>query len=190
MHVKLSDIGDIILGHTFRGAIVDDPRGNYAVLQAKNIHRDGTVKTEELAMVPLERMKMRALLRDQDVALSNRGTFRAGVFSGQRQNIIAASSLYIIRIHDHGRCLPKYLTIFLSSQTGQVLLEGMNRGTLIKSLPKRSLMELPIPIPALSVQHAVIDIHHNHSTRSELYERKMHLEEHIANQAISILISQ
>lgn len=190
MQKILADIGEIILGHTFREAIVDSPNGNYAILQAKNIRKEGVVQSGELVTTLLEGTKTNALVRGQDVILSNRGTFRAAVFWGDRRNVLAASSVYIIRIHNHDLCLPEYVAIFLNSQKGQILLEAMNRGTLIKSLPKKSLSDLSLPIPSVAKQKAVIDIYKNFQARTELYKRKVSLEENIANHAISALISQ
>ncbi len=186
----LAEVGEIILGHTFRGAIVDTPNGNYYVLQAKNIRGEGTLEAKDLTATFLDGTKMKALARDRDVVLSNRGTFRAAVFKDARQNVLAASSIYLIRIRDHAQCLPEYLAIFLNSHEGQNLLEGMNRGTLIKSLPKKSLLGLSVPLPALHVQKTVIDIQKNYAARADLYERKLRLEEQIANQTIASLISQ
>ena len=190
MQISITDIGEVILGHSFREAVKNDSNGNYFILQAKNIDRDGKVETEDLPTTFLESTKRKALVQDRDVILSNRGTFRAGVLYGNQKNILAASSLYIIRMHERERYLPEFLAIFLNSQAGQALLEGMNRGTLIKSLPKGSLLELPVPIPPLSTQQTVIDIHRNYSARSNLYERKIRIEERITNKTISTIISQ
>ena len=190
MNKRLEDIGEIILGHTFREAIVDVPTGNYAILQAKNIGREGVVATDDLVSTLLEGTKTNALVYKEDVILSNRGTFRAAVFNDNRHNVLAASSVYIIRIHNREQCLPEYLAIFLNSHEGQNLLEGMNRGTIIKSLPKRSLSELFVPIPSLATQKTVISIYKNFHSRAALYERKFRLEEAVANQSISSLISQ
>lgn len=190
MEKMLEEIGEIVLGHTFREAIENTPDGNYCILQAKNIRGEGAVETKGLVRTFLEGTKTKALVRTEDVILSNRGTFRAGVFKGGGQNILAASSVYIIRIHDHQICLPDYVAIFLNSQEGQNLLESMNRGTLIKSLPKKSLSGLRMPVPPVSKQKAAIDIHKNFHTRLGLYERKSLIEKNVAYKAISALISQ
>lgn len=186
----LEDIGDIILGHSFREAIENTSDGNFSVLQAKNIGSGGSVQTEDLTSTFLEGTRTKALVQDQDVILSNRGTFRAGVFMGNHENVLAASSLYIIRVHDREKCLPEYLAIYLNSREGQLLLESVNRGSLIRSLPKGNLAKLRIPVPSLKIQQSVVDIHNNYQARAELYRRHSHLAEAIANQAISILISQ
>ncbi len=190
MPVSLKNIGDVILGHTFRGAITAQETGSFFVVQAKNVRSNGVVEDETLVQTDLEGTKINAFVKEGDVLLSNRGTFRAGVFYGNQSKVVAASSLYIIRIAHNEKCLPEYLTIFLNSQAGQTLLEGINRGTLIKSLPKKSLMDLPVPLPALAVQKTVIDVQNNYATRVELYERKSRLEAEIAHQTIASLISQ
>jgi len=187
---NLKNIGDVILGHTFRDAIAENEDGKFFVVQAKNVRSNGVVEDENFLQTDLAGTKINAFVKKNDVLLSNRGTFRAGVFYGQQKNIVAASSLYIIRISNHKKCLPEYLTIFLNSLAGQTLLVGINRGTLIKSLPKKNLMDLHIPLPTITVQKTVIDIQKNYVTRADLYERKSRLETEIANQTIASLISQ
>ncbi|MBU2213021.1 restriction endonuclease subunit S [Patescibacteria group bacterium] len=189
MTAYIADIGDIILGHSFRIAITADGEGNFKVLQAKNIKRDGAIELHDLTTTFLEKTRTQAFVKNGDVLLSNRGTFRAALYRGEHQNLIAASSVYIIRIYNTYEVMPEYLTVFLNSIAGQYALGAMNRGTLIKSLPKRSLSELLIPIPTTAKQKLIVDIYRNYQNRAKLYGRKTELEETIANQVITSLFS-
>ena len=189
MQKRLSDIGEIILGHTFRGAIEAAKEGNVAVLQAKNIKREGVLELDEIVNTMLEKTRSQAFVTNGDVLLSNRGTFRAAVYEGNASNVLAASSIYIIRMKNPDVALPEYISVFLNSTQGQYGLEAMNRGTLIKSLPKRSLIDLKVPVPPLKTQKLIVDIYKNYKRRSALYNQKSQLEEEIANQAITSLLS-
>jgi len=188
MTTNLSSIGEVISGHTFRGAIPHDKDGNYAVVQAKNINRDGTVDHDNLIRTTLERMRSKGTAQDGDVILSNRGTFRSAVFRGDDTNVIAASSLYILRIHQSD-LLPEYLMVFLNSPQGQRMLESLNRGTIIQSIPRQNLLTLDIPVPTAAKQRQAVDIFHNYHSRMTLYERKTDLDEKIANHALSLLLT-
>lgn len=188
MTTKLSAIGEVISGHTFRGAIPHENDGNYTVVQAKNINKDGTVDNDNLIRTTLERMRSKGIVQDGDVLLSNRGTFRSAVYRGNDTNLIAASSLYILRVKQSD-VLPEFLMVFLNSILGQKSLSILNRGTIIKTIPRQSLLSLDMPVPSLEEQKQAVSIFQNYHARLSLYERKTDLHERVANHALSLLLT-
>lgn len=188
MTTKLSLIGEVILGHTFRSAISHDKNGNFAVVQAKNIHKDGTVDYEELVRITHEKMRSKGTVQDGDVLLSNRGTFRSAVYRGDDTDVIAASSLYILRVQQKS-VLPEFLMIFLNSPLGQKVLSSLNRGSIIQTIPRQNLLDLCIPMPSLEKQQQAVSIFHNFHSRIALYGRKIDLHEKITSHALSLLLT-
>ncbi|MBU0457827.1 restriction endonuclease subunit S [Patescibacteria group bacterium] len=188
MTTKLSSVGEVISGHTFRGAIPHDKDGNYAVVQAKNINKDGTIDNNDLERTIIEKMRSKGTVQDGDVLLSNRGTFRSAVYRGDDTNVIVASSLYILRVQQSD-LLPEYLMVFLNSPLGQQHLGILNRGTIIQSIPRQSLLSLDVPVPTIKKQHTAISIYQNYHSRIALYERKTDLHEQVANHALSLLLT-
>ena len=188
MKTMLSSIGEVISGHTFRGAILHEKDGNYTVIQAKNINKDGTVDSEELIRTTLEKMRSKGTVQDGDVILSNRGTFRSAVFRGDDTNVIAASSLYILRLQ-RSDVLSEYLMVFLNSSLGQKALGILNRGTIIQAIPRQSLLSLNIPVPTLEKQKQAVSIFQNYHSRIVLYKRKTDLHEKIASHTLSLLLT-
>lgn len=187
VQIKLNSLEEVILGHTFRGAILEESSGNCYVLQAKNIKAEGDL-SHEFTRINLEFSRAKGIVKDGDVILSNRGTFRAAVYRGNQKNIIAASSVYILRVKKH-QILPEYLAIYLNSEVGQNALQNLNRGTLIKSLAKSDLLELSIPLPTPEKQKIIIAIQVNYIARKKLYAEKSELHQNIASYAINYLVT-
>ena len=101
-NMKLKDTVLIISGYTFRTALSEGKSGNIAVVQAKNIAPGVPITREtELPKVSLEQKVLKATIQDGDVLLASRGTmtggFKAALVTDPAQNMIAASSAYILR---------------------------------------------------------------------------------------------
>ena len=189
MQYKLTDIAKIILGHTLRGAVVESVDGNCSLLQAKDIEENGNL-SPSLTMTNIEASRAQGFARKWDVVLSNRGNFRAALYLGEQDNILATSSVYILRV-DRAKIIPEYLVVYLNSKTGQDTLHNLNQSTLIKSLTKSDLMNLTIPVPTLEQQQKIIDVQANYLARKKLYIKKSKIHEDIASYAINhLLISQ
>ena len=187
MNLKITDFAEIALGHTFRGAIEEGINGNYRVIQAKNINSNRDLNAD-LISIHLDSSRTKGVVKNNDVLLSNRGSFKSAVYYGNSKNLIASSSLYVLKIKNN-KVLPEYLSIYLNSSLGQKSLLECNRGAFIKSLPKSNLVDLTIPVPTLEKQERIIKIHDNYSNRERLYVRRAELQKNIADGAISNLIT-
>ncbi len=184
----LKDIAEIITGFTFRGALVSDQNGKTQVLLAKNINEDGTIAYHELTNISLEPPRTNAFVSKNDVLLSSRGVFRAGVFEKEANNIIVASSVFILRITNQN-ILPKYLSIYLNSAIGQNSIAKILTGSTIKTILRKTLEKLEVPVPPLVVQDQIIAISNNWNKRESLLNQKINLNKNIAEGAIKQLLT-
>ena len=189
MHSKLKEITDIIAGYNFRTALINDDKGDMSVVQAKDILKNNQVNFQELPKVTINNLRSSATLEKDDVLLSCRGVFRAGVLSEDLKNAIGSASLYILRINID-KVLPRYLSIYLNSNAGQKQIQQILSGTIIKSILRRELENLPVIIPSLQKQKQIIEIYMNWQKRKELLNRKITLNNNIAKGAINHLLTQ
>ena len=188
MEFRLSNLVQVVVGHTFRTAIAHDEKGNFDVVQAKNINSTGALD-RDLTKTNIEKTRTKAFVQNGDILLTNRGAFRAAQYEGADKNIIAASSLYILRVNDLEKLLPKYLAIYLNSKAGQISLDSKNRGATVRSLPKSSLLDIVVPIPSPKDQKRIISINENYKNREHMYKRKAQLHKEIAHETIYKLIT-
>lgn len=184
----LKEISEIIAGYTFREALKNDPSGEIQVLLAKNINDDGSINHSELTQINLALPRANAFTKKDDVLLSSRGIFRAGVFNIETKNTIAASSLFILRIKSKN-VLSQYVSIYLNSEAGQNSIQKILTGSTIKTILRGALENLSIPIPPLAVQKMIIEISDNWQKREKLLNHKINLDKNIAEGTIKQLLT-
>ena len=108
--------------------------------------------------VPITTIEMEGVEPLPDVG-SNGITAEAGRLvmpvAGHLMPVAATSSVALVRTHE--RLEPRFLAALLRSPVYRNWLSGHARGTAIQHLPVRTLRRLPVPVPALKVQHTVLD---------------------------------
>ena len=189
MQVKiLKEISIITAGYTFRKALNHEKTGQSKVVLAKHIKEDGTVNYPEFIRITQSAFNTNAFVHKNDVLLSSRGVFRAGVIREEVKNTIAASSIFIIRI-TVDNVIPEYLAIYLNSEAGQSSIQKILTGSTIQTILRRALENLKIPIPALSTQKEIVEISENWKKREKLLEQKVNLNKNITEGTIKYLLT-
>jgi type I restriction enzyme S subunit len=187
---ELKDIAEVIAGYSFRTALHDKANASSFVLQAKNILDDSVVDMENLDGIDFENYRSRAVVKNGDVVISSRGTFRAGLVKFKKKyekEIIASSSVYILRLKKEN-ILSEYLAIYLNSIEGQKKLNERVTGATIKSIRRSDLGNIEIIIPSIKEQEKIIDIYNiNNKLRKSLTD-KINLINNINEVAINKLL--
>lgn len=180
--MMLKNICDISLGYSFRGAIPFDSRGNYCVVQAKNILND---EFSTLERVSLETLNERVVLKEGDVLLTNRYRFIAKTYYPEKKGVcIAASSVFILRTRND-LFSSEYLTAYINSNEGQKQIAKFIETMTIPSLIKENIENLVIPDLSLKNQAEIVSLTKDFSEYSKLITKKLTLEEKIINQFIN-----
>lgn len=184
----LKDIAEVIAGYSFRTALRGKDNASLFVLQAKNILDSSIVDEENLDGIDFENYRSKAVVKKGDVVISSRGNFRAGSVSLEAKDIIAASSVYILRLKKE-TVLPEYLAIYLNSVEGQKQLIESATGAAIKAILKKDLENISVVVPSVEKQEKIIRLYHTSKKLQKALVRKIHLISNINEVAINKLLN-
>jgi restriction endonuclease S subunit len=182
---KLKNIANVSLGYSFRGSVKNKKGGNMLVVQAKNAKDSLYIDSEdELIKVDHPVYEDRLVLLN-DIILTSRGYFHASV-SKIDSNMIASSSVYILRSKNTNILLPEYLALYLNSPQGQASINRNQTGSMIKVMLKPDLENIEIPIPNIEKQKTVIQLFKTINSMQNILLKKQTL----LNQTFNGLLSQ
>lgn len=195
MYMKISNFSEVINGYTFRGAIETTKNGDIFVLQAKDIVLGQNITSiDKLTPIAFTGTRTASFLQKNDVLIVSRGmgvgSFRSAIFSLDTSNIIASSSLLILRINKK-EVLPEYISLYFNSVEGQNKILETVAGSYIRAISRKKFEEeIKIPIPPLEVQHSLIELNQNIKQQEKIYDRKKQLKQEIINATITNLIKK
>lgn len=184
----LKDIAEVIAGYSFRTALQGKDNASLFVLQAKNILENSIVDEENLDGIDFENYRSKAIVKKGDVVISSRGSFRSGSVSLEAKNIIAASSVYILRLKKE-TVLSEYLAIYLNSVEGQKQLIESATGAAIKAILKKDLENISVVVPSVEKQEKIISLYHTSKKLQKALVKKMNLISNINEVAINKLLN-
>ncbi len=166
--IWLSDLASVTTGYPFRSKILEVKDSRTLVVQMrdacafKGINWSGCVATK-----PLNTPQQK--LMDQDILLATRGNhFYAVLVDGMPKGfeVVAAPHFFVIRCRD--RLNPRYLCWILNQNQAQNYLELEAMGSTIKSLRKDVVEKIPIPLPPIKTQEALVKIIANHKKQETI----------------------
>ncbi len=185
MYRKIHEVATVIAGYTFRGAVTPDSAGSIRVFQAKDlVQGEPVVNIDALTRISQDASGNSGYLKKSDVLLVARGmrsgAFRSTVFLSDVLNVIASSSVHIIRVTITD-VIPEYISHYLNSKEGQDSLSEIVSGSYIGAIPRKELENIKIPIPNLNKQQTIVDLHRNIREQQRILERKNEIKENIIN---------
>lgn len=171
---KLGEVADIQLGITLRGSDASrhDPAGTHRLIRISDLSDDGSVSFGEPSLIKLSPTDAnRYEVKPGEVLLAARGTrMTAAVFYGGDGPCVVGGQFLVIRPRNHA-IEPEYLRWYLNLPSIQEKLLSFARGSYVRSLPAKDLVELEIPLPPLAHQHAVAELNRLRIREKELMLR-------------------
>jgi len=185
MQTKIKNIADVIVGYTFRRAIEEEKKGDIFVLQAKNVTlHEYITDTANLLTIFSNTFRSAARLQCNDVIIVSRGmgagTFKSSVFKSTNQNTIASSSVLVIRLKSKA-ILPEYLSLYLNAKDGQMAISQIVSGSHFKTLLRRNLQNLEIPVPPIETQKTIMKLCDTMHDQEKLIHKMSVIKENVMN---------
>lgn len=195
MYMKMSDLTEVINGYAFRGAIETIKDSDSFVLQAKDIIQGQNITdVKKLTPISFTGTRTASFLQKNDIVIVSRGmgigSFRSAIFDSDNSNVIASSSLLIVRIKKKD-VFPEYVSLYFNSTGGQSKILETVSGSYIQAISRRKFAEeIKIPIPPLKVQQSIINLNKNIELQKEIYDKKKQLNQEVIAEIIKKLTNK
>lgn len=175
-------------GIPLREAVSYHPEGSVHVVQMKDLSPEHGLNLATLTPTHIEDVKADAWLQVGDVLFSGKGSrFFAVPLTDLPERTVASPHLTILRIKDQNLLIPAYLAWIINSEAAQAHLKGSATGAVVQYIPRQSLSQLPIPLPALDIQQRITQVAAAWREERELTEQLNALKGRWLNAALARL---
>lgn len=160
----IREIAVLRAGYPFRTGIRQDPDGEVAVVQGRDVvpgHLHVQPAADGLPRISLQDVRNLDdhLLRPEDVIFMCRGprNCAAAVGLGVPEQAIASGSFHVLR-PDTERVHPAFLAWLLNQTDAQEFMRANSSGTTIQVISLEALRSLPVRLPPLQTQIRVAEL--------------------------------
>ena len=158
--MQLKDIASVSAGYPFRGKIPEVQDSSIIVVQMKDVSIRIGINWNECLKTELTGKKKPEWLTPTDILVAARGNHYYAVQVGEKGSntqAVAAPHFFVLRIN-RSDVLPEFLTWLLNQSPCQKYLEQNAEGSMSKSIRRNILEEVPIAIPTLAKQKAIVEM--------------------------------
>lgn len=154
-YLKLSEIADIQVGYQARGKIEENLDGDFTIIRPQDFSDEGCLRCDE-AMRFSSSSKVDAqkyLITAGDVLFQARGhNHLSYLIEEPLEKAVAANTFYIIRLKEHEKVLPAYLTWWIKQADVQTYFKQEQVVSTIPFISKAVLLNTRIRIPPIEIQ--------------------------------------
>ena len=195
--MQLKHLANISAGHPFRGRIPESPGSGIVAVQMKDASTPDGVNWA--TCVETEPTGHRDdCLQVGDILVAARGSRNYAVLiddalTASGKQAVAAPQFFIVRA-TAARLLPEYLCWFLNQPPCQRYFDLNAEGTLTKAIKRNALDQIPIAVPDLARQQAIVGLAHTLRQELRLIEQLRRngeqLQAAMANQLAADLLAE
>lgn len=157
--LKLSDVIDIHPAHPFRGSIKGIHNGSARAVLMKDVMDDGSIQWDSLIRTELTGRRQPNWLQPDDILFLIRGSRNIAVFLEDVPfNCVISPHFLLLRAKPDAEILPAFAAWQMNQIPAQRYFGISAEGSAQRSIRKGVLSDLPIVIPPMTEQQAVINL--------------------------------
>jgi hypothetical protein len=180
---KLTDVSTVSVGYPFRGVMTEVECTGTFVIQLKDVTLNQNINWSMCLETELTGKRKPEWIKEGDVLFSARGRNNHAVFVENMPNdmkVVASPHFFILRaLNDE--VLPEYLAWLLNQPPCQRHFKKKAEGTLTKSIRRGVIEGVPIIIPSLQKQKAIINIANTIKQEQQILKQLIHNGESTLN---------
>lgn len=178
---NLESIADVQVGYQSRSRIDEDVQGTHYLIQGKDLVKNQVLDLKGCLRFTPERKPEIYAVRTDDILFMARGAEHfAYLISQPLENVLASSSLYIIRVKTD--CiLSSYLVWLLNQISAQAYIQSQSGGGAISFITKSALLQTRIQVPPIEAQSKIVNVVHLWEKERKLQQKLMDRKEQLIN---------
>lgn len=145
-------------GFPFRGAVDALAPGGVAVVQMRNVEED-SIDWPSLVRITLPTKRAPDLLAEGDVIFTTRGRRNfALALEDVTGPAVCSPHFFVLQSREPDRLLPAFLAWQINQKPAQEYFQQAATGSHILNITRAAIESLPIAIPPMEVQRAVLEL--------------------------------
>lgn len=152
----LGDIGNFFRGINVTSKNVQDPNGNYKIINLADI-KNGELDVESLPKYSIENNARVEAYKVEagDIIISNKGTTKICIIPEHDGDVLISQNFIGVRLKYGNN--PQYIKEFLESPIGEYLIESRKTGTAVAMINPKDLKEVPLVYMNREEQNKIIN---------------------------------
>ena len=158
--MKLRKVASITAGYPFRGKLPEVADSRVVVVQMRDVSLTEGIHWADCLGTKLTGKREPDYLKKGDILVAARGSHNYAVHVDQAlptggKQAVAAPHFFVVRLTKND-ILPAFMVWLLNQQPAQRYFEQNAEGSLAKSIRRNVLEEVPVVVPPIARQHAII----------------------------------
>ena len=174
---KLGDIGHFYRGINVTSKNVQDPNGNYKIINMADI-KDGELDIDTLPTYSIENNARVEAYKVEagDIIISNKGATKVCIIPEHEGDVLISQNFVGIRVKSNYNA--EFIKAYLESPIGEYLIDCRKTGSAVSMINLKDLKEIPIVEMSLEAQNKIINeyIEKEKRLKKEMEELQYRLE--------------
>ena len=158
---SLRNVAAVSAGYPLRGSVDELTSGDVAIVQMRNVETASGINWSDVQRIELPSKRPPAFLAAGDIIFTTRGTrnFALAIDAVEGQ-AVCSPHFFVIRVWDANRITPAFLAWQINQRAAQEYFQREATGSHILNIRREVVEKLPVAIPPLATQLAIIELVH------------------------------